>query len=66
LFLAPYGRAIAAREDEEGYPQGHLSALTERNRQILLKRVRERLPEPARERLHVASYDETSGSTSSS
>ena len=59
LFLAPYGTAIAAREHEEGYPQGHLSALTEMNRQILLQRVRERLPEAARDRLHVATYDET-------
>jgi len=59
LFLAPYGTAIAAREHEEGYPQGHLSALTEMNRQILLQRVRERLPEAARDRLHVATYDAT-------
>ena len=59
LFLAPYGDAIAAREQEEGYPAGHLSALTEMNRQILLQRVKERLPEKARERLHIASYDET-------
>ena len=58
LFLAPYGNAIAAREQEEGYPQGHLSALTEMNRQILLQRVRERLPEAARERLQIAAYDE--------
>jgi hypothetical protein len=59
LFLAPYGTAIAAREQEEGYPQGHLSALTEMNRQILLQRVRERLSESARDRLHVATYDTT-------
>jgi Domain of unknown function (DUF5919) len=29
------------------------------NRQILLQRVKERLPENARERLHIATYDET-------
>ena len=44
LFLAPYGTSIAEREREEGYPAGHLSALTEMNQQILLQRVRERLP----------------------
>jgi hypothetical protein len=59
LFQAPYGNAIAAREQEEGYPQGHLSALTEMNRQILLQRVRERLPESERDRLRIATYDET-------
>jgi hypothetical protein len=59
LFLAPYGTSIAEREREEGYPSGHLSALTEMNRQILLQRVRERLTEEARLRLQVATYDET-------
>jgi hypothetical protein len=59
LFLAPYGRAIAARENEEGYPTGHLSALTEMNRQILLQRVRQRLPADVQERLQVGTYDET-------
>lgn len=59
LFLAPYGAAIAAREQEEGYPQGHLSALTEMNRQILMQRVRERLPETARDRLQITTYDQT-------
>ena len=29
------------------------------NRQILLQRVRERLPGSARDRLHVATYDQT-------
>jgi Domain of unknown function (DUF5919) len=47
LFLPPYGTSIASREREEGYPAGHLSALTEMNRQILLQRVRERLTEDA-------------------
>lgn len=58
LFLAPYGTAIAAREREEGYPEGHLSALTKVNIQILVQKVRERLRADARERLRVASYDE--------
>jgi hypothetical protein len=59
LFLAPYGTSIADREREEGYPAGHLSALTEMNRQILLQRVRERLTIDARSRLEVATYDTT-------
>jgi hypothetical protein len=59
LFLAPYGTAIAAREREEGYPEGHLSALTEVNLQILVQKVRERLPADARERVRIATYDET-------
>lgn len=58
LFLAPYGKAIAAREQEEGYPPGHLSALTEMNIQILEQRVRNRLSDTARGRLDVATYDE--------
>jgi hypothetical protein len=59
LFLAPYGQAIAAREREESHIEGHLSALTEINRQVLVQRVRERLTNEARERLEVATYDET-------
>jgi hypothetical protein len=59
LFLLPYGESIAAREREERYPEGHLSALTELNRQILVQRVRERLTDQARKRLRVATYDET-------
>jgi hypothetical protein len=59
LFLAPYGSAIAAREREEGYPEGQLSALTQVNQQILVQKVRERLPAAARDRLLVATYDET-------
>src|SRR5262245_45074511 len=59
LFLEPHGTAIAAREDEEGYPRGHLSALTEMNRQILQQRVRQRLPDDARARLRIATYDQT-------
>jgi hypothetical protein len=59
LFLLPYGQSIAAREREESHPEGHLSALTEINRQVLVQRVRERLTSGARERLRVATYDET-------
>jgi hypothetical protein len=59
LFLAPYGEAIKAREQEEGYPAGHLSALTDLNIQILAQRVRQRLPADARPRLTIATYDET-------
>jgi hypothetical protein len=59
LFLAPYGKAIAAREHEEDYPQGHLSALTEMNVQILVQKVQQRLPEDLRDRLVIATYDET-------
>jgi hypothetical protein len=59
LFLQPYGHSIAAREREERYPEGHLSALTELNLQILVQRVRERLTDEVRTRLRVATYDET-------
>jgi Domain of unknown function (DUF5919) len=58
LFLAPFGKAIGAREVEEGYPAGHLSSLTEMNVQILDQRVRARLPAELRDRVHVATYDE--------
>lgn len=59
LFLAPYGRAIGAREREENHPKGHLSALTDINRQVLMQRVRARLSDDARARLQIATYDET-------
>jgi hypothetical protein len=59
LFLRPYGDAIARREAEEDYPAGHLSALTEMNVQILVQRVRERLPADHRDRIQLATYDET-------
>jgi len=59
LFLAPYGASIAAREAEEDYPAGHLSSLTAVNLQILTQRVRERLPEDLRDRVQIATYDET-------
>jgi hypothetical protein len=59
LFLEPGGGAIAAREREEGYPPGHLSALTEMNIRILAERVAGRLSDEARSRLHLATYDAT-------
>jgi hypothetical protein len=59
LFLEPGGSCIAAREREEGYPTGHLSSLTEMNRQILSQRVRQRLSDGARDRLQIATYNET-------
>lgn len=59
LFLDPAGEAIKAREREEGYNAGHLSALNDLNIKILLQRVRGRLSSGARERLAVATYDET-------
>ena len=40
LFLAPNGASIKAREEEEGYPNGQLSALTALNIEILQQRVR--------------------------
>lgn len=57
LFLEPGGEAIAAREREENYPGGHLSALTEMNLRILTDRVAGRLSDEARARLLVATYD---------
>jgi hypothetical protein len=59
LFLAPYGDSIAAREREEDYSPGNLSALTEMNIQILSQRVRQRLPDEHRTRIQIATYDET-------
>jgi transcriptional regulator with XRE-family HTH domain len=58
LFLDPEGRAIQAREDEEGHPRGHLSDLSRSNVQAL-QRVRERLSDGARDRLELRGYDDT-------
>jgi hypothetical protein len=58
LFLDPRGEAIASREREEGYPPGHLSALTAMNIQILQSRVRDLLSSDAHSRLEIATYDE--------
>lgn len=57
-FLDPAGYAIKAREAEEGYPAGHLSALNELNIQTLVKRVRDKLSPEAQERLQIRTYDE--------
>jgi hypothetical protein len=58
LFLAPEGSAIAAREREEGHNPRTLSVLTKLNIQVL-QRIRDRLSLEARERLMIATYDET-------
>jgi hypothetical protein len=59
LFLDPAGAAIKAREHEEGYPPGQLSALTSLNIEILQQRVRDRLSPSTQGRLEIAKYDET-------
>jgi Domain of unknown function (DUF5919) len=59
LFLDPAGAAIKAREHEEGYPAGQLSALTSLNIEILQQRVRDRLSPSAKGSLEIATYDET-------
>jgi hypothetical protein len=48
LFVDPKGEAIKVHEAEEGYPPGHLPALTGLNIQTLQHRVRARLPAGAR------------------
>ena len=58
LLLDPDGTAIKAREQEEGYPPGHLSTLNALN-VGLLTRLRARLPAEDRDRLRIALYDET-------
>ncbi|MEW2385434.1 DUF5919 domain-containing protein [Micromonospora sp. NPDC047707] len=58
LFLEPGGMAIRAREAEEGFPAGQLSALTRLNIETLL-RVRDRLPADLRDRMTLSTYDET-------
>lgn len=57
LFLKPYGRFIAEREAEEGYPEGRLSALTAMNLTIMQERVAARLSPEASERLQIGVYD---------
>ncbi|MFD7757895.1 DUF5919 domain-containing protein [Streptomyces sp. NPDC059757] len=58
LFLKPYGRFIAQREQEEGYPEGRLSALTAMNLTIMEERVAGRLSAEAVRRLRIGVYDE--------
>jgi hypothetical protein len=57
LFLEPYGDSIAAREREEDYPPGHLSALTDMNIQIMA-RLRARLSDDGQAQLRLRTYDE--------
>jgi DNA-binding transcriptional regulator YiaG len=58
LFLDPKGSAIEAREAEEGFPAGQLSALTTINVETLL-RVRASLPDDLQDQVELALYDET-------
>ncbi|GAA4939133.1 hypothetical protein GCM10025331_26320 [Actinoplanes utahensis] len=58
LFLDPAGAAIRQREIEEGMTAGTLGALTTLNLQGIL-RVRDRLPADIRDRIEVATYDQT-------
>ena len=59
LFLDPDGSAIRLREEEENYVPGTLSELTRINLRSLQDRVRGQVPEDARPRLEIATYDET-------
>jgi len=58
LFLDPDGAGTAAREAEEGYRPGHLAKLTQLNI-AFMQRLRDHLPETARCRLFLATYDQT-------
>ncbi|MFC3989025.1 DUF5919 domain-containing protein [Actinoplanes siamensis] len=58
LFLDPAGGAMRQREIEEDMTAGNLGALTTLNLQGLL-RVRDRLPADIRDRIEVATYDQT-------
>jgi hypothetical protein len=59
LFLDPAGVAMKTREVEEGFPPGHLAALTELNIQTLDRRVRARLTDDHRQQLELGTYNET-------
>jgi transcriptional regulator with XRE-family HTH domain len=59
MFLDPEGTAVTAREQEEGYPAGHLASLTRLNIQNLIRHVRDVLPDEHRANLQIAVYDET-------
>lgn len=58
LFLDPCGTSMAAREMEERHDPGHLAGLTTLNI-THLQRLRARLDEPIRDRLRLATYDQT-------
>lgn len=59
LFLAPRGESIAQREEEEGYPSGSLTSLTELNISTLVTQVRAGLDHESSPRLKIGTYDET-------
>lgn len=58
LFLAPDGRHIAAREQEEGLAVGTLSTLTRINIDTM-RRVAGKLSDETRGNLRIKTYDET-------
>lgn len=58
LFLDPDGKAIRAREIEEGITAGHLSTLTKLNIDLLL-RVRAEVDGDSGSNVQVGVYDET-------
>jgi hypothetical protein len=58
LFLAPHAPVMLAREKEEGYRQGDLSALTQLNIDILVA-LRRSLAPDVQPRLELATYDQT-------
>ncbi|QNE19695.1 hypothetical protein F1D05_19425 [Kribbella qitaiheensis] len=58
LFLDPDGDSIKRRNIEEGHEDGHLSAWSIGNINIM-RRLREDLPPEAAERLQLRMYDET-------
>ncbi|TDU89454.1 hypothetical protein EV138_3022 [Kribbella voronezhensis] len=58
LFLDPDGEAIKRRNSEEGHEEGHLSAWSIGNINIM-RRLREGLPPEAAERIELRMYDET-------
>lgn len=59
LFLDPDGSAMRLREQEENYVPGTLCELTRINIRSLQDRVRGQLPDDARSRLEIATYNET-------
>ncbi|TDD52333.1 hypothetical protein E1286_08980 [Nonomuraea terrae] len=58
LFLDPQGKAIRAREAEEGYTDSRLTTLTALNI-TMLTRLRDRLDTTSAQRLELHVYDET-------
>jgi hypothetical protein len=58
LFLDPDGDSIKRRNREEGHEEGHLSAWSTGNINIM-RRLRDGLPPDAAERVQLRTYDET-------